>query len=471
MHRRTHHRFLALVSVLAAACGGDLTPSPPPGGGALPPGGERPSTLPPDTVDPGGTGPSYDGKGFVVHEWGTNTVVVGSDGAIQRGLHHEEEDLPAFVYDRRKKEVAQRSVDVKMETPVLYFYSPKPLTARVVVDFPSGVLSQWYPAVSSFWPPVLVDTGDPALDRGFPFTSTTCRDDFSRVHEGRLDWMNVQILPRGEAIRPPEAPLDRFTWSHARAVASNPLRVGNVSEAGVGKPDQAEQFLFYRGLGNFPLDVTIAARPGAAGRDGGVVLANRGAAKVGAVFVLRVEADKAAFVVRPEGIAPGKSMDVDAPPATRPLDAYADDLAKVMVAELDRGGLYHDESIGMVKTWARQWFRTPGVRVLYLSPQSATEAQIPLTVDPKPDAVVRQMVIRAEVITPLQEEVDVARARDFEAASEAARVAAHAHFDGLGRFAEPRLRRALALAPEAPKSAYVYLDRVARANVSIRVGE
>ncbi len=35
-----------------------------------------------------------------MHEWGTDTVVVGSDGSLQRGLHHEEEDLPAFVYDR-----------------------------------------------------------------------------------------------------------------------------------------------------------------------------------------------------------------------------------------------------------------------------------------------------------------------------------------------------------------------------------
>lgn len=265
--------------------------------------------------------------------------------------------------------------------------------------------------------------------------------------------------------------LGHFTWSHARAVASNPLKVGDVTEAGAKRPDQVEQFLFYRGLGNFPLDVTIRARPGAAGRDGGVVLTNRGAAKIGAVFVLRVEGDKAAFAVHPDGITPGGSLEASAPAATRPLDAYANELAKAMVVELDRGGLYHDESIGMVKTWARQWFRTPGVRVLYMSPQSATEAQIPLTVDPKPDAVVRQMVIRAEIITPVQEEVDVARARDFEAASEPARLAAHAHFDGLGRFAEPRLRPALALAPEAPKSAYAYLDRITNADVSMRVGE
>ena len=73
----------------------------------------------------------YAGKGFVVHEWGTNTIVVGSDGSMQRGLHHEEEDLPAFVYDRLKAGALGTSVDVKMETPITYFYSDKPLQAQV----------------------------------------------------------------------------------------------------------------------------------------------------------------------------------------------------------------------------------------------------------------------------------------------------------------------------------------------------
>ena len=31
--------------------------------------------------------------GFVVHEWGTLTSVIGSDGSLLPGLHHEEEDL------------------------------------------------------------------------------------------------------------------------------------------------------------------------------------------------------------------------------------------------------------------------------------------------------------------------------------------------------------------------------------------
>ena len=298
------------------------------------------TVLPPDTVEPGGTGPQYPGTGFRVHEWGTNTIVVGSDGSMQRGLQHEEEDLPAFVYDRRREELAS-PVDVKMETPVTYFYSDKPLSAEVSVSFPKGVLSQWYPAVQSFYPPTFKGRGDPALDTKYPFSAPSCRERLSRVENGLLSWGAIDILPRGGKMAAlPEAPLDRFTWSHARAVDANQLRVN----AATGTQD--ERFLFYRGLGNFPLDVKIAAQVGAAGHDGGLVITNLDAAqKVGTVFVLRVEKDKAAFTMKASGIAPKGALTEAAPAATQSLDAYSQDLAKAMVGELDKAGPAHDRRL------------------------------------------------------------------------------------------------------------------------------
>jgi hypothetical protein len=448
--------------LLAASCGGATVALDPPSRGA----GEATGAplLPPDTVEPGGTGPAYPGTGFRVHEWGTNTVVVGSDGSMQRGLHHEEEDLPSFVYDRRQPALQRTPIDVKMETPVTYFYSDRPLTAHVAVRFPKGILTQWYPAVRDFAPPTIVGYGDPALDRNFPFTDAVCREEFSVVREGRLDWGDVEVLPRGDRRAFVDAPLERFTWSHARDVDANAVRVLTNDGA-----EQAERFLFYRGLGSFPLGVRIAAQAGAAGRDGGLVLTNldrRHAA--GAVFVLRVAKDRASFEVRPAGIAAGASIEVTAPPATDALDTYVQALAKAMVAELDRAGLYHDESISMVKTWARQWFRTPGVRVLYLAPQAWTDEQIPLAIEPRPSEQVRVMVIRAEVITPAEEERDLTALASLGSGSHAA---GDGHFRALGRFAEPRLRRAIARAPAPPAAAFELLDRIAGADVSVRSGE
>lgn len=467
----TWRRFA--LGFLLTACGAveTLPPEPSGAGSGVAPGGIRPSDrVPPGTVEPGGTGPQYPGHGFVVHEWGTNTIVVGSDGVTLRGLHHEEEDLPAFVYDRKSPSVARTHVEVKMETPVAYFYSDKPLKAHVDVTFPAGVLTQWYPAVVSYYPWVLSDIGDPVFDKTFPYSSPECRAENGSVKNGRLDWGDVEVLARDAKPVLPDAPLDAYTWSHARDVAANPVRVTGMGPANTPLAAQEERFLFYRGLGNFPLDVKITASSGAAGDDGGLLLTN-GDAKhaVGAAFVLRVDGDHAAFKVIPAGIAANGSLTEVAPPATQPIDTYAQDLAKAMVTELDKAGLYHDESVAMVKTWARQWFRTPGVRVLYLAPRSWTDAQIPLTVAPAPEEMVRVMVIRVEALTRVQERVDLAAARELDG-TPAARTHGEAHFAALGRFAEPRLRRALAQF-KAGAGATGYLDAISTVDASVRAGE
>jgi hypothetical protein len=462
---------VVLLSSSGVACSGRTTLGSLPEPTSAPASGDRPTTmLPPDTVDPGGTGPAYPGAGFRVHEWGTNTIVVGSDGSMQRGLQHEEEDLPSFVYDRRREELASPPM-VKMETPVTYFYSDKALSATVSVGFPKGILTQWYPAVGYFYPPTFQGKGDPALDRSFPYSTPECRASFSHVEQGLLSWGSVDILARDAKPALLDAPLDRFTWSHARDVAANSLHVSNGKTASATS-DQNERFLFYRGLGNFPIDVKVAAQSGAAGQDGGLVLSNLdGAQKIGAVFVLRVEQDKAAFVVRAGGIEPNGSLTETAPPATQPLDVYGQDLAKAMVTELDKAGLYHDESVAMVKTWARQWFRTPGVRVLYLAPQAWTDAQIPLTIDPTPQELVRVMVMRVEALTPVLEHADL-EAMTSLGGEGAAQTQGKAHFQALGRFAEPRLRRAIAQAGAlAPVGATQMLDAMTGADVNARAGE
>lgn len=456
----TSSRAWLLVPFATAlmGCSGGSAPAPTDPQPASPSESGPPATaIPPGTVEPGGSGPTYPGTGFRVHEWGTNTVVVGSDGSMQRGLHHEEEDLPAFVYDRRREDVA-KDVDVKMETPVTYFYSDKPLTAKVAVRFPQGILTQWFPSVVSFFPPTFKGRGDPALDRSYAFTNAQCKAQYGGIQNGELDWGEVEILPRGAKPGLLDAPLDRFTWSHARDVDANALRVKAAT-------NQDERFLFYRGLGNFPIGVKVTTAA-----DGKLTLKNEDAtAKVGAVFVLRVEKDTAAFDVVPAGIAAGGSLEKIAPPATQPIAAYAQALAVAMVAELDKAGLYHDESVAMVKTWARQWFRTPGVRVLYLAPEAWTNAQIPLEVTPKPMETVRVMVIRVEALAPAEETLDVAAARKLDDA--ATKADGEAHFASLGRFAEPRLRRAIAKMGNAPVGATQLLDKIAGADVSARAGE
>ena len=68
-------------------------------------------------------------QGFVVHEWGTNTIVDGTDGVLLPGLHHEEEDLPSFVYDRMKATklgaLGEVTTPVSSSTPLLVIASTR----------------------------------------------------------------------------------------------------------------------------------------------------------------------------------------------------------------------------------------------------------------------------------------------------------------------------------------------------------
>jgi hypothetical protein len=409
----------------------------------------------------------YPGHGFVVHEWGTDTIVVGSDGSLQRGLHHEEEDLPGFVYDRLKAApLSQLSVMVKMETPVTYFYSDVPLSAQASVTFPEGLLTQWYPAVSRFAPEIAAPGSgsslttpatyaDPVLDLSFPFGSDLCRDKFSAVAGGKLDWGTFSLLARGTDVSAsqPDAPLAKFGWSYARDVDANPIQMPN---------GEAERFLFYRGLGDFDFPITVQA-----GGAGHVALTNGYSQPVGRVFVLNVGAENGAFTEHRAGIAPGATLDDVAPSldGAPTLDDYEGLLGSAVTDALDATGLYHDEATAMVNTWQRQWFRTPGVRVLYLIPQAWTDASIPLSVTPKPDSMLRVMLIRVEVITPEQELGDVEALEIFDTDS----AQAKGHFTALGRFAEPRLRRALSLSPNVAGEAY--LSEIRTANTAVATGE
>jgi hypothetical protein len=387
---------------------------------------------------------------------------------MQRGLHHEEEDLPGFVYDRLKSWGEQGiGVDSKMETPVTYFYSDKPLTATVSVTFPKGVLTQWYPAAHDFFPGLAFGAAgavDPVMDPHFVAQTEACAAQYAdgkAIGNGLLDWGQVNVLARGTTIAAPDAPLDRYTWSHARAVDANPLAV-QVTEKDGTTTAQNERFLFYRGLGNLSFPVAFDARA-----DGTVGAAAQGEMK-GAVFFLDVGADTGAFVVHPEGIAAGGELREPAGAGgARPIAAYVDALATAVTAELDKTGLYHDEAVAMVNTWRRQWFTTPGRRVLYLAPPAWTDAQIPLKIDPSPDQTTRVMVIRAEVITPALE------ADDARSATELATdyASASAHFTALGRFAEPRLRRAMQLLGGGNVGCQQLLTQIAGVNTTAGAGE
>jgi hypothetical protein len=91
----------------------------------------------------------------------------------------------------------------------------------------------------------------------------------------------------------------------------------------------------------------------------------------------------------------------------------------------------------MVATWRTSWFGEQGTRLLYVLPATMADANLPLTITPKPQQMVRVMVGRLELMTP-QRENDLAK-----------RLAGDGPINDLGRFAEPALQRILAITHDA----------------------
>ncbi len=117
---------------------------------------------PPDQALSSAQNPSA--KELIVHEWGTFTTFSGSDGAFLdfRPLAAQHQDLPNYVLDRgsystnlsRLLTKSRLWGRVRMETPVTYFYTDQVRTVDVQVDFPQGLLTEFYPPVTSFQPPI-----------------------------------------------------------------------------------------------------------------------------------------------------------------------------------------------------------------------------------------------------------------------------------------------------------------------------
>ncbi len=417
------------LTILFTACGGrSLLPM---GHGAPPPVRDSGVVGNPPTVMEAGAAPTGGGIGLTVHEWGTFTSVNSSAGALMEGLHHEEEALPTFVYGRgtlgggampdagmKSLERQPTGVTQKLETPVLYFYGAGIPSVRVRVDFPKGVISEWYPRAAAFGPEVVT-------------TSTT----LMTVAGGFMEWRATLTPSTSPSVFLPVPP--EHIWAPSRRVASLPVQVGTENE----------QFIFYRGLGTFTLPIQIDVDA-----NGLINLHNQSSDASPAVFLLRVHTGGGAIVDLGPLPAGGRITGVPLPTGGKEHDlaVYMADAQNRIAEAIQATGLYADEARAMVETWSRSYFQSMGLRVLYVVPRAWTDSLLPLTVEPTPRELVRTLVGRVEILAPAEERELLARV----VAAAAAGLAPATVIQQLGRLAEPKLRRALELTTDPTARAW-----------------
>jgi hypothetical protein len=332
---------------------------------------------------------------FVAHEWGTFTSVSTADGKAQlwNPLSGPSE-LPSFVYrsfDVRQCFKGNRSdlALVRMETPVIYFYSDREVRASVKVDFPRGCFSEWYP--------------------------------LARRQGQTINWDGFVAQPDAKERFPVDR--SRSHYYPARETDAAPLSLGDEQKV------EQEKFLFYRGVGNFGLPLSVRLKGDQA------IIRNAGPDEIAEVILFESREGRSGW--RIHGPLKGEAT------LARPtLDNRVESLLREFEKTLVGQGLYEKEAAAMVKTWRDSWFEE-GLRVFYILPRRATDAILPITIKPQPSELARVFVGRAEVITPEMEKEIRAAAQLYGENSPEARAAAIKNLRRYGRFADPVLREAM----------------------------
>jgi hypothetical protein len=296
---------------------------------------------------------------LVAHEWGTFTSVANVDGSpVQWAPLSGTPDLPCFVSRLSTHNLKYALGLVRMETPVLYFYSVRPLVASVHVGFPKGWITEWYPQATKVLPD-LSGSRFPAAVSG----------------KAQADWDAIQISPANAVTLPTTAGSSRYFA--ARNTDSAPIQIGK----------QQEKFIFYRGMGDFDVALQPKFLP-----SGTLQLRNRGAEPIAAAIVFENNAGTIGYRVL-RNLA--DSADVN----TSELGGTPASLRQELTDSLVESGLYEKEALAMLDTWQDSWFYE-GMRVFYIVPQSTVDAVLPLTINPPPAATRRVFVGRVELLSP-----------------------------------------------------------------------
>lgn len=384
-----------------------------------------------------------------VHEWGTFTSLVGSDGRTQHGMYHEDEALPSFVHpfgfsqtlfpeispfpgefpypgDNQPcmskgcfsmNTLQQNVISQKMETPVIYFYGTPSTGKRVKVNvkFPDGVITETYPG------PVA----------SFPKKST----DFVAIKDGEVTF-DVELLSDTSLYRVPYVDAKNI-YIHARNTKSQLVRTNN----------ELEKFIFYRGIGRFQPKISIGSN------NGDLHLRSTVANQPQAAFLVSVSLGGKRHQMLPLNptelsIPPSfsnetvggilidpktiHSLTTQFPSSIPTVISEAATIRGSMNKALLNAGLYEDEANAMLNTWEHGYLKVPGLRLLYILPRTEVDQLLPLTITPQADRLNRAFIARIEIMTDKEENSIL---------SDILRDGAQFDIGSLGRFAEPKLRR------------------------------
>jgi len=336
---------------------------------------------------------------LVVHEWGTITTHHAANGTPEGGLNRigPSDALPSFVhrYEPAPTPSAERAslvkspvtpgrpdVTMRLETPVMYFYPPpgsQPSPFDVSVRFRGGILNEFYPNADA------ASQVDP--------TGSWDGGTLSNRVVGSLRWRAVSVNASSTFQQ-----TTSHVWLAPRRVRSAPV----VTAAGEG-----EQYLFYRGVAHLDALMQTELAPSELRLRAPANLKWLAAPKttIGAAWLLDVRPSGGSAIRELGAIVISKDSagrELRRLPLFTPRDYSADAVAALrrsMRLALVARGLFDDEADAMLATWDASYFRSPGLRILYLVPQEWIDYHLPVTIS-IPAELTRVLVGRIDLARP-----------------------------------------------------------------------
>lgn len=376
---------------------------------------------------------------LTVHEWGTFTILQGSDGQALRWYqpHSDYHKLPAFVRRPQMNGFAFKATApdgaalARMETPVLYFYPDAELDISVTASMSSGRITEWFPhglnpGVAAGQSPRALQWIGRLLAPDSPLASSIPRstDDAGKHYDFARNvpdaWLFRSSLPKPAPQLDPADP--------RKELPAVP---------------QLDRMIFYRGAADPAVPLLISTAD-----DTTFSIHNASGQPVAAAFAVQAGPQGIAWT-RLDGLQPTAWVDgawqhirsFTFPPAA-PREEAAAALRKAVTETLVTEGLTPAEAAAMVATWQDLWFMETGTRVLSILPDDWVASTVPLSIEPQPDKLERVYVLRTELLTKARENTlaQLLAAPGDPAAGRPAFAALE-----LGRFAQGALLRAKTL--------------------------
>lgn len=356
-----------------------------------------------------------------VHEWGTFTVLVSSTGQTVNWYqpYSDAAKLPAFV---NMNPLLMKSTipfaQVRMETPVIYFYPENEMDVSVRVAFAEGSITERFP----------VTNDEPYTSPSSPLvvhkieglnSSVACSIRFpssDEIFDKKMSEFSVKAPPT--AVRwtgkllPPSHKDGKLIPAVASKQGDNYAAARNVPDAWIFRSDvpnkfapnvhQVEKFIFYRGAGQ-SLPPYFVSMPD----DRSISFSSYSQSDSTFLIALRVKNGKATWVKMPNVPGPSQKAsrlaNITFPDETISLEQADTELRALFQTELTERGLSKAEAKAMVDTWNHTWFSEPGQRVFTIVDRTWVDSVLPLAISPQPQKIERVFVARYEVLSPTTE--------------------------------------------------------------------